>query len=692
MADLFHAMTKQHNPLGTLTRARGTGRYTFGLALSAGMAGLLYGYDTVSISGAIDFLRAHYGLSPALEGAIISSVMLGGIVGALAAGFLSDRFGRRRILMTGAALFFAASLLSAATMSAGQLLVARTVGGIGIGLTAALAVTYIIESAPTHIRGTLAFSYQMMAVCGIFLTNVINYVVASHGTPQWDYLTGWRWMLGLGAVPAAVFFLAMAVSPESPRFLIQSGHVDEGFTVLEHINGTDKARTRVDDIQDSIRMEQHLGVTFRDLFHPGLRRALGIGIFLAIANQAVGMNAISYYGPVLFKGVGFTGDTEFLAAACVGGVELVFTAVGMYLIDAVGRKRLMAVGTGLMTVFALGICYGYVVSSQLMMLVFVMLFTASFAFSMGPIPWLMIPELFPTFLRGRAVGICTAFLLLASWAVGQFTPMLMQAVGGAGTFVVFALLDVVCLTGVLLIVPETKDRTLEDIEIDWRPRTPQAMAQWKLDAADSSIRRAEATLARVENERMQALGIIEQAERDRVTAQKKLFSLQNEAMRQQIRQRLDDYQRMLQETALANEATVHLDRVPGVEPEDIAGVQRAVTPIIPGPMIGTVPTEVVSTTDPSAPTSITPVIAADATPAADRMDELNATLADVVRAARAAGSLQTAAAAGDSSTLPVAAPLDLPEPDQAKDEAELRRENAALRTALDSLDQLMHRN
>ncbi|KFI92581.1 sugar porter family MFS transporter [Bifidobacterium stellenboschense] len=526
MAGLFHAVSKQRNPLGTAVRLHGSGRYTFGLALSAGLAGLLYGYDTVSISGAIEFLRTRYRLDTVMEGLVISSIMLGAVIGAAWAGFLSDRFGRRRVLIAGGCFFCVSAVWSAFTFGPYDLIAARVVGGFGIGLTAALAVTYITESAPTNIRGTLTFSYQMFAVCGIFLTNVINYIIASYGTPAWDLTTGWRWMLGLGAIPALAFLVAMWRAPESPRFLIQHDRSDDGFRVLEHILGTEDARIRTDDIQASVRLEQEMSNEFTDLFRPGLGKALLIGIFLAVFNQAVGINAISYYGPVMFSRLGFGGDTEFLTSACVGGFELVFTVIGMYLIDTVGRKQLMAVGAGLMTVFAMCIAVSYIVGMPLLTLVFIMLFAASFAFSMGPIPWVVIPELFPTFLRGRATGLCVMCLLTVNWAVAQFTPMMVDNLGGGITFLVFGLLDIVCLFGIVTLVPETMGRTLEEIEHLWQPRTPLAAAKYALSSADANIRHAEAAIVRAENERQQALGILEAAERARVTAQKQIFDIQ----------------------------------------------------------------------------------------------------------------------------------------------------------------------
>lgn len=525
MAGLFRTASKQPNPLGTAIRTRGSGKYTFGLALSAGLAGLLYGYDTVSISGAIEFLRARYGLSTLMEGLVVSSIMLGAVIGAATAGFLSDRFGRKRILIIGGAFFLVAAVWSALTIGPIALIVARVAGGYGIGLTAALAVTYITESAPANIRGLLAFSYQLLAVCGIFLTNVINYIIASHGSNDWDIATGWRWMLGLGAIPAATFLLAMRRAPESPRFLIQIGRTDEGFAVLEHILGTERARLRTDDIQASVKLETEMSHEFHDLFRPGLRRALVIGIFLAVFNQFIGMNAISYYGPVMFSDLGFAGDTQFLAAASVGGMELVATVVGMYLIDTFGRKRLMEIGTGMMCVFALCISGSYFMGNSLLTLIFVMAFTISFAFSMGPIPWIVIPELFPTYLRGRATGLCVMCLLFANWIIAQFTPMMIDGLGGGISFAIFAVLDLICLFGIVALVPETMGRTLEEIEHLWQPKTDLAYAKYALSTADANIRHAEATLRRIENERQQALGIMDAAERARAAAQQKIFAI-----------------------------------------------------------------------------------------------------------------------------------------------------------------------
>ena len=720
MTGPFQSVHKQFNPLGSIALTRGTGRYTFGLALSAGLAGLLYGYDTVSISGAIDFLDVRYHLSPALEGTIVSSIMFGGIIGATFAGFLSDRYGRRRLLMAGAGLFFFASLLSSLTLGPATLIAARAIGGIGIGFAASLAVVYITESAPTHIRGTLAFSYQMLAVCGIFLTNVINYVIASHGDFIWNRDIGWRWMLGIGAVPAAIFFLAMLRAPESPRFLIKSGQYERGFKTLEHIFGTDQARSLADDIADSVRFEKSIGTSVRDLLKPGLRNSLLAGVFLAVANQAIGMNVISYYGPTMLNKLRFFGDTDFLAAACVAGIELVFTVIGMYLIDAVGRKQMMKAGCALMCVFAIGLSFGYATGSNLLAFVSMMLFTASFAFSMGPIPWLMIPELFPNHLRGRATGICTAFLLAANWAVGQFTPVLIDGVGAEGTFLLFAVLDAACLFGVNKL-PETMDRTLEDIERYWKPNTPQAAAQFAIDKADMRIRQAESQLALVENERMQALGIIEQAERDRVSAQKELFAIENDRMRRELESRLYEYKRSMRMSRLAEQNTMVLDHVPGpngrthgnAEAEPAANGEAGQT----GGMVDVtelsndaVTTVAVSLGHEGDKTSPALVRAAAPATAMEQTNPGNGKLTNTSGGENHGIETSTAEASGigmdsihalldadfgdvDLSELDNLPNLPrIPEPASVRDEAELRRENDALHNALSSLDELIAKN
>ncbi len=448
------------------TKRQGSMKYVAILAFSAGLAGLLYGYDTVSISGAITYLTPLWHLSATIEGLIISSIMIGGVIGVGVSGFISDRIGRRPVLILGAACFFVAALWSAAVNDPTSLIWARIIGGLGIGLTSSLSITYITECAPAKYRGTLSSMYQLLTILGIFLTNLINFWIAGFGGIHSDFANkAWRLMLGIGAAPALILLIALLVMPESPRFLMQVGKTEKGYAILERIGGTDSADRELVEIKASI--EDNAKGSIKDLFRQPLSYALMIGIFLALFNQWVGQNAISYYGPTIFADIFPGGNTAFLCATIIGLVELIFTFVGMYFIDRIGRKPLMLSG-------ALGMGVFYALMGISMMakwpgittLIFACLVIAFFAYSMGPVTWVMISELFPTYMRGRASGICTVFLWGANFLVAQFTPVMFSYWGG-GTFIFWAVMDFIAFIGVKFLVPETKGRTLEEIQSFW---------------------------------------------------------------------------------------------------------------------------------------------------------------------------------------------------------------------------------
>ncbi|WP_079476717.1 sugar porter family MFS transporter [Marinococcus halophilus] len=443
--------------------------YVLLIACAAGMAGFLYGFDTAVISGAIGFLQELYNLSPAMEGFIISSVMVGGVAGVGLSGYLSDRFGRKKILMLSGVMFAVSALWSALAMSVTSLILARVLGGLGIGFASALSVTYIAECAPPAIRGRLASMYQLFTIIGISATFYINLAVANSGSYGWGVETGWRWMLGYGVIPGVLFFLMLIFIPESPRYLVKKRQHSEAFRTLEKINGARTAELELDAIKTSIQNESSTSV--RELLKPGLRKAMAVGIFLALFNQVIGMNAVTYYGPTIFRLVGFENNTEFLATSLIGTVQVIFTVVAILLIDKAGRKRLMAVGSSLMAVFMvlIGSVFYFDVGNGIWALLFIMGFTAAFCISMGPIPWIMIPEIFPNYMRAKAVGIATMFLWGANWAIGQFTPVLINNAGGAVTFWMFAIINVICFAFVMTIVPETKNKSLEEIETIWKP-------------------------------------------------------------------------------------------------------------------------------------------------------------------------------------------------------------------------------
>lgn len=447
------------------------------ISAAAGMAGLLYGYDTAVISGAIGFLQELYDLSPAMEGFVISSIMIGGIIGVAVSGYLSDAYGRKKILMVAAILFAISAIGSALAISVAMLIGARIIGGVGIGLASALAVTYITECAPAAIRGRLSSMYQLFTVIGISATFFVNLIVADSGTHEWGVETGWRWMLGYGVIPALIFYLTLLFVPESPRYLVQKGRDQEALQVLTNINGSEAAKVEMKAIKHSIDTETNLSM--RQLYKPGLRKALGVGIFLALFNQVIGMNAITYYGPEIFRMVGFEDNTEFVATSMVGLMQVVATVAAVILIDKAGRKKLMAIGSFFMALFMLliGGVFFFEINSGPLLVIFIMGFTAAFCISMGPIPWIMIPEIFPNHLRARAVGLTTMFLWGANWAIGQFTPMLLNGLGGAITFWIFAAINVICFIFVMTIIPETKNKTLEEIEQFWKPKNQKVQVR-----------------------------------------------------------------------------------------------------------------------------------------------------------------------------------------------------------------------
>ncbi|KRG12270.1 sugar porter family MFS transporter [Lederbergia galactosidilytica] len=445
--------------------------YVILIAASAGVAGLLYGFDTAVISGAIGYLQDLYDLSPAMEGWVISCVMVGGVIGVAMSGFLSDRYGRKNIMIVSAVLFIISAIASAFATSVTMLVWARIIGGFGIGFASALSVTYISECAPPAIRGRLGSLYQLFTIFGICATFYINYGVANSGSYEWGMEVGWRWMLGYGVIPGIIFLILLVFVPESPRYLIQKGRDSEAFKTLSRINGDEIAKKETQEIKISIETEKNTSV--KQLLKPGLRMAMGVGIFLALFNQVIGMNAVTYYGPDIFRRVGFENNTEFLATSIIGSVQVVFTIIAILLIDRLGRKKLMAIGSSLMAIFMVligSVFFFEPTNSGPLLVIFIAGFTASFCISMGPIPWIMIPEIFPNHIRGKAVGIATMFLWGANWAIGQFTPMLINNMGGAFTFWIFAVINVICFVFVMTIVPETKNKSLEEIAELWKPK------------------------------------------------------------------------------------------------------------------------------------------------------------------------------------------------------------------------------
>jgi SP family arabinose:H+ symporter-like MFS transporter len=436
------------------------------VSIVAAIGGLLFGYDTAVISGAIGFMQQNFNLDPVMTGWTVSCLMIGCIVGAASAGVLSDRFGRKRMLIIAAILFSIGSIGSAVPTTISQFVVARMLGGIGIGVSSTLVPLYIAEISPARYRGRLVSLNQLAIVIGISAIYFVNRAVATAGGTAWDISTGWRWMFGLGVAPGVIFTILLLLVPESPRWLEKQGRGTAALRILERINGPRQARLELEDIRDSLKNETG---SIRQLFQGGFRIALLVGVVLAVLQQVTGINAIMYYAPEIFKQTGAGTDASLTQTIIVGAVNLAFTLVSLWLIDKVGRKVLLLVGAALMTVSLLVVGYAFHSGHTAgpLVLVFVLLFVAAFAVSFGPIVWLIIAEIFPTRIRGRATAIASVALWAADYLVSQTFPVLLSGVGSAITFWIFAAMSAVAFLFTLTLVPETKGRTLEDIERMW---------------------------------------------------------------------------------------------------------------------------------------------------------------------------------------------------------------------------------
>ncbi|MFJ3639450.1 sugar porter family MFS transporter [Streptomyces sp. NPDC090108] len=431
------------------------------------LGGILWGYDTGVISGAMLFIRQDIRLSPLMEGLVVSGLLVGAMAGAGLAGKLSDAWGRRRLIL-GAALVFIVGTLAAAVASEAPFLIgARVVIGVGVGIASVVVPLYLTELAPVEVRGGLASLMQLLVTVGIFLAYVTDYALApAHA---------WRWMIGLGVLPAAVLALGILTQPESPRWLVGRGRPDDARAVLTRLRGDGRAaRTELLEIERTLEEEraETRRLTLRDLFAPRLRPVLVVGLLLVFFQNFGGINTIIYYAPTLLTSIGFGDDGAILANVGIGLVNMLMTLPAMRLIDRRGRRPLLLWGS-------VGMCAGMAVLAAVnltplghgpllapLTLFGVALYVASFAASWGPVQWVMLPELFPTRIRAGAVGVCVVFNWLFNMAVALVFPSLLSAWGAGANFVIFAVTTFLSGVFVKRLLPETRGRTLEQIERD----------------------------------------------------------------------------------------------------------------------------------------------------------------------------------------------------------------------------------
>ena len=444
-----------------------TKSYIYKVAIVASLGGLLFGYDTAVIAGAIGFLQTKFDLTPAMTGWAASSAIWGCVFGAFAAGYISDKYGRKKILMLTAVLFAISAIGSAIPSNLTQFVIARFVGGIGVGAASMLAPLYISEIAPEKIRGTLVTMYQLAIVVGINIIYFVNLKISETGTEAWNVDMGWRYMLGSELIPAGLFLVTLFFVPESPRWLTKEGKEDDALKILEKVNGGVKAKIVLDEVKKALLEEKG---SIKELIEPGFRTALIVGMVLAMFSQITGINAIIYYAPEIFKSVGFGTNSALLQTVIIGITNTIFTFVAIWLIDKAGRRTLLLWGVSGMTIclFAVGLMFYLNLSSGPWLLIFILGFVASFSASLGPIPWVMISEIFPTKIRGVAMSIAVFTLWIGVILITQFTPMLLDGLGGAFTFWIFMINAIILLIFTYKMIPETKGKTLEEIEYAWK--------------------------------------------------------------------------------------------------------------------------------------------------------------------------------------------------------------------------------
>ena len=441
------------------------------------IGGFLFGYDTAVINGANSYLRLNMHLNPTQEGMAGASAILGCIPGAMCAGFLSDRFGRKRMLFLCALLYAVSGILSAMPRAFEQFLLARFISGLGIGASSIICPVYIAEISPAQRRGQLGTLFQLGIVTGIFVTLFINKLIQGLGDEAWNTAYGWRWMLGMEVVPALLFIGLLAAVPESPRWLAQQERESEAREILTKLGGPNHAATELASIREAAACEQG---RFSELFTGGFFKPLLIAVILMAFSQFCGINAIMYYSTKIFVAAGAGRNAAFTSSVWVGLINFAFTFVAIGLVDKAGRRPLLLIGTAVQAV-ALGLV-GWMFRTQqngVALLICVVLFIAAFAMAMGPIGWLLCSEIFPNKIRGRAMSVAAFTVWVSCYIVAQTFPMLNDspAIGPALTFWCYAVVSLISFVFVLTAVPETKGRKLEDIEKMWSRGSHPAIEQ-----------------------------------------------------------------------------------------------------------------------------------------------------------------------------------------------------------------------
>lgn len=467
--------------------------YLMLICFTAGLGGFLFGFDTAVISGGINFLRTQFHLSAAMEGWIMSSALLGCVAGAGIAGWLADRFGRKPILSVSAWLFIISAVLCAVAVTPSQLVLARILGGVGVGFAAMVAPMFISEMSPAHLRGRMVSLYQLAITIGILCSYLSNaWLLNLAGSTRFGnwmdhYLVDevWRAMLGSNAVPAILFYILLLLVPESPRWLMTKGRNEQGFDILSRINGIEKAQAESSEIIAAIKEERG---TLSELFSKKYRFALLIGLLLPFLSQLSGITTVMYYAPTIFEKSGLQASSAMGTASVIGFFNMIFTLVAIWKIDIWGRKPLLITGfVGLsIALIVIGILFsnqqgGYYLAGGFIV------YIAVFAATLGPGVWVVISEIYPTSIRGRAMSLATLSLFLGSTFVTQTYPLLRESIGIGMTFILYGVVMIPAAVFVMKMIPETKGHSLEEIERHWNERSRRNADKTRVEAQAANL-------------------------------------------------------------------------------------------------------------------------------------------------------------------------------------------------------------